>query len=114
MYKTFIVGLAALIVGMLVYLHGEISQLRQAEDDGIVVHVEPLANIDGVHNKVIRVVLRSSAETVEVYSPGDYVLQGGVLKKANMASSPMPIIEAPSSEAPPADPPAEAAESSAE
>lgn len=42
MFKTFIIGLGALIVGMLVYLYSELSQLRaQAErrGEGLVLRI---------------------------------------------------------------------------
>ena len=87
MFRTLIFGLAALILGMLVYLYNEISTLRQAPPQRIILTVEDNASV------TIQPV-GSAMIDLSTCTPGRYLIeQGSVTKIEDSSSSSAPEEE---------------------
>ena len=87
MFRTLIFSFAALILGMLVYLYNEISALRQAPPQRIILTVEDNATV--TIQPVGSVMIDLSTCT-----PGRYLIeQGSVTKIEDSSSSSAPEEE---------------------
>ena len=87
MFRTLIFGLAALILGMLVYLYNEISTLRQAPPQRIILTVEDNASV------TIQPV-GSAMIDLSTCTHGRYLIeQGSVTKIEDSSSSSAPEEE---------------------
>lgn len=87
MFRTLIFSFAALILGMLVYLYNEISALRQAPPQRIILTVEDNATV------TIQPV-GSAMIDLSTCTPGRYLIeQGSVTKIEDSSSSSAPEEE---------------------
>ena len=78
MFRTLIFGLAALILGMLAYLYNEISTLRQAPPQRIILTVEDNATL------TIQPV-GSAIMDLSTCTPGRYLIEHGTVTKIEEA-----------------------------
>lgn len=80
MFKTFIISLGVLILGMLFYLYCEISDMRAAVESTpaprFILDIAPLG--EDMSDKEIDITISSSgdsAESIHIHTPGRYTIQ---------------------------------------
>ena len=97
MFKTLLVALALLTLGMLGFLYKELSDMRTqyaaAEGGALYLTLELLKDNDGSGKPVasLRVKGGTEAESVLMLEPGSYVIHGTEVRKADDAAPLQPL-----------------------
>lgn len=76
MFKTLILGLAALILGMLAYLYSEISQLRQEQEAAtLTLQIEPTVPGEQGESVCVKISAPDKPGELILRKPGKYTIR---------------------------------------